>query len=132
MSKNQDDDQNFVILRGVLARDPMFFDGEHPRCIFKVKVTESYQNKDRISFVPCIAWRDVAVAVSALGEGSRVEVKGGINEDSYEKDGVKIWSTKVTANRVEVLYANSPEPAGEKEPYKDKSGTDPDSDLIPF
>lgn len=130
---DRDDDQNFVILRGVIARDPMFFDGEHPRCKFKLKITESYQNKERTSYVPCIAWYDVAHTVSALGEGSRIEVKGGVGERSYEKDGVKVWSTEVTANKVEVLYSVAPdEPAGEKEPYKDKSGTNPDDSEIPF
>lgn len=129
MSKNQDDDQNFVILRGVLERDPKFFDGEHPRCLFKVKVTESYQNKERISFVPCIAWRDTAIAVSALGEGSRVEVKGGVSEDSYERDGAKVLSTRVTANKVEVLYAIEADDPNDK---PDRGPAPEDDAILPF
>lgn len=126
---NKDDDQNFCILRGTLARDPMFFDGEHPRCKFKLKITESYQNKERTSYVPCIAWHEWAHEISMLGKGSRIEVKGGISERSYEQDGVKKWSTEVSANKIEVLYR------AEVERPEDKPDTGPaphGTDDIPF
>lgn len=115
MSKDKSGDQNFVILRGTLARDPMFFDGEHPRCKFTLKTVETYQEKERTSYVPCIAWREAAHEIAGLGKGSRVEVKGGINERSYEQDGVKKWSTEVTANKVEVLWRSEPEPEEDKQ-----------------
>lgn len=125
---SDDSDQNFCKVRGELAYDPDYKTvgaDSTPLCRFKIKTAEEYKDKKRVSWVPCVAWRDVADQIGALGKGSRIEIKGGITERTWDKDGVKQYKTEVTANWVDVLWRSEDSDSEDYTPSND-------DDSIPF
>jgi single-strand DNA-binding protein len=50
-------------------------------------------------------WEDDAVNVAAIGPGAQVFIEGRLSRRSYEKDGVTVWQTDITAYEIRVLSA---------------------------
>jgi len=62
------------------------------------------QNKPTADFIRIVVWgKQAENAANYLVKGQLVGIQGRINTGSYDKDGVKIYTTDVVANNVEFL-----------------------------
>lgn len=60
--------------------------------------------KDGTDFIPIVTWNQLAENVSSYcAKGSKILVEGRLQTNSYEKDGVRRYSTDVVADRIEFL-----------------------------
>ena len=67
-------------------------------CSFSVAVKRRYQ--DAADFHNCVAWGGTAEAIHKyFQKGKEILVAGELQNESYEKDGVKRWSTKLVVER---------------------------------
>jgi len=100
---------NNVQLIGNLARDPEYRltnGGEKQTaiCRFTVAVEDGYGDNKRVSFLPVVVFGKQAESCNQyLKKGNKVGVTGRLQTGSYEKDGVKHYTTDIIAGRVEFL-----------------------------
>jgi single-strand DNA-binding protein len=97
---------NIVILVGNLARDPEVRYGANQLAIakFTVAVNDTFSKEDRADFIRVTAFGKQAEIIERyLKKGSKVGIEGRWKHDSYEKDGQRIYTDEVIANRVEFL-----------------------------
>ena len=92
-------------------------------------VNETYgkgeEKKESVTFVNCVAWGKTAEAVGKyVKKGDPLFVDGRLLFESWEKDGIKRSTLKVTVNRIQFLaykkadaegVQNSPEDSGDTE-----------------
>ena len=108
---------NKVILTGFISTEIEFntTSGGTPFARFNLGVKRM---KDGIDFIPIITWNQTAENVKNYCEkGSKVLVEGRMQTGSYEKDGIKRYTTDVSAERVEFLERKPVE----DNPFKDMS-----------
>ncbi len=100
---------NSVQILGNLARDPEVRFTKTGRAVasFTVAASDSYVDsqtrevKERVAYINCVAWGNLAEQVGTLRKGSRAFVEGRIQTRSYEaQDGSKRYVTEVVANFV--------------------------------
>ena len=73
-------------------------------CKFTVAIDDGYGEKKRTNFINVIAFGKTAEACEKYtGKGLRVAVEGKIQTGSYEKDGKKVYTTDIIAERVEFI-----------------------------
>jgi len=99
---------NVVLLTGNLVRDPekSFTNSNMAVTRFTVAVNRFTRKEggDTADFIRVTAFDKQAELVERyLRKGSKVGVEGRIQTGSYEKDGKKVYTTDVIANRVEFL-----------------------------
>jgi single-strand DNA-binding protein len=97
---------NIVILTGNLVRDPEVRYGANQLAIAKltVAVKDTFSKEDRADFIRVTAFGKQAENIERfLKKGSKVGIDGRWRHDSYEKDGQRIYTDEVIANRVEFL-----------------------------
>lgn len=106
---------NSVTLVGRLTKDAEVKTLESGKkvCNITIAVPRSYKNKEGMydaDFVDCTLWESVA---SNTGEyckkGDVVGLKGRLETNLREKDGIKIKELKVVAERVSFLSKGNPE-----------------------
>lgn len=92
---------NVVSIVGRLTKTPeLVYAGAHLKCDFTVAVSRPFK-KDEADFINCIAWNKTAEIITKwFQKGSWISVIGSIRTDSYEKDGRKNFSTKVSVERI--------------------------------
>lgn len=84
---------------------------------FTVAVDDGYGEKKRTNFINCVAFGSTAENCEKfLPKGKKVAVQGHIQTGSYEKDGKKVYTTDVIAERVEFLEFTKPESVQQEEP----------------
>lgn len=97
---------NKVILIGRLARDTSLKTGASgtPYCNFTLAVDRSKKD-DGADFISCIAFGKSAENLNAYKrKGDQIAVEGHIVTGSYEaKDGRKVYTTDVAADRIEFV-----------------------------
>lgn len=97
---------NQVIIIGRLTKDPETRYGTSGTAIAKFSVAVDRIGKDAgADFIPVKVFGKTAENCERyLGKGSQVGVSGRIQTGSYEKkDGTKVYTTEVVADRVEFL-----------------------------
>lgn len=103
---------NQVILVGRLVKDPELVDNKSKSQLARITlaVPRNYKNADGIyetDFINCTLWQLVAANTKEYcKKGDIVGVKGRIETNSYEKDGEKVYTTNVIAERVTFLSSN--------------------------
>lgn len=121
---------NSIQLSGRLVRDPelKYIQGsEKAVCNFTLAVNRRFQ-KDKADFINIQAWGKTAEICSKyLAKGSQCIISGSLNIDSYEKEGNKVWITKVVAENVEFIGAKVEKSEGNQEEFEEIDGDD-----IPF
>lgn len=96
---------NIVTLMGRLTAEPELKSTQNGLnyCRFTVAVDRPY-NKDKekqTDFISCIAWRTTAEFICKyFSKGNRIALSGSIQTGSYEKDGQKVYTTDVIAEKV--------------------------------
>lgn len=135
---------NNVVLIGRLTRDPDLkyipsgsavskFGLAVDKNLSKEKKAEmESQGKYTADFINIVVWGKIAVnCANFLKKGRLVGIQGRIQSGSYEKDGVRFYTTDVVANQVEFLEYGDKEESNSD--YGNMNGFSPvDNDDIPF
>lgn len=98
-----EDDRNFVILRGTLCKLPNLRCTPMGReiCDMMLAVNRQYGRSD---YLPCIAWGRYAQAAAQLAVGTALRLTGRIQSRQYIKnlDGVPVEKTAFEVSAVEI------------------------------
>ena len=130
---------NKVIQSGRLTGDPhvRFTAGSNSTCVadFNIAVSRKYKKEGNpdTDFFNCTAFGKTAEGVGKfLKKGTKVIITGSIQNDNYEKDGVKHYQVKIIVDEWE--FAESKKAAGEE--VKEGEGgfmpVPPETDDMPF
>lgn len=88
---------NKVFLIGRLTKDPQ---GDAEKAIRYTLAVDGYN--DHTDYISCVCFNKTAeFAKTYLTKGTKVAVEGRILTGSYEKDGVKVYTTDVVVERHE-------------------------------
>ncbi|NLI73096.1 MAG: single-stranded DNA-binding protein [Bacteroidales bacterium] len=108
---------NKAILVGNVGRDPdvRYLDKNVAVANFSLATTErgfTMQNgtqvPDRTEWHNIVAWRGLAeLAEKYIKKGSQLYVEGKIQTRSWEKDGIKRYTTEIVADKIELLGRRS-------------------------
>ena len=124
---------NKVILVGRLGKDPevKYSQGGSAYCNFSMATSETWKDKQTGEKNERTEWHNIImfgrlaeIAGEYLHKGSQVYIEGGLQTDSYEKDGVKRYSTKIRATQMQMLDGKGDTAV--------QSQTKNDDDSIPF
>lgn len=123
---------NYVVLSGRLARDPEVKTLQSGMAVCRMTIAvdrkvkkDGQQNAD---FIGLIAWDKTAeFAGNYLSKGRKILVEGRIQTGSYEKDGKKVYTTDIIADRIE--FADSKPKDTEQRPNDGMFATTED---VPF
>ena len=102
---------NKVILIGNLGADPeMRYTADGTAvCNFRIATTEKFKDRqgnmqERTEWFKIVAWRKLAETCGQyLAKGKQVYIEGRIEYGSYEKDGVKQYTTDIIAENMNML-----------------------------
>jgi single-stranded DNA-binding protein len=59
-----------------------------------------WQSEKAKYYFKCVAWEDMAREIESIGEGGVVKFNGSLRVDSWEKEGRKIYETKINVYEV--------------------------------
>ena len=124
---------NKVILLGRLTKDPdERKSGEMTITRFSVAVDRRTKDGQTADFPSCVAFGKTAEFISKFfHKGMRIALEGHIQTGSYEKDGVKVYTTDVVVENAE--FAESKVKEENKEDTKDAWVPIPDGQInLPF
>jgi len=136
---------NKAIVIGYLGRDPELNEtsGGNKVCRLNVATTRVWNNKQTNEKVEETEWHRISVwgkqaenCKKYLEKGRMVYIEGRLRTSSYEKEGVKHYSTEIVADQVQFLGGKGDNSGGgNQSPPSDssqaKGGHDEDDD-IPF
>ena len=102
---------NKVMLIGHLGKDPelKYTEKGTAYCNFSIATDESYKDEngnkvDRTEWHNIVTWRKLAeICQQYLKKGSKIYCEGKLQTDSYEKDGIKRYSTKIVMTDMTML-----------------------------
>lgn len=97
---------NKVFLLGRLTRDPEIRYTESQLAVakFSLAIDDGYGEKKKTNFINIIAFGKTAeVCEKHIGKGARCAVEGKLSSGSYEKDGRKVYTMDVVADRIEII-----------------------------
>lgn len=121
---------NNVVLIGNLTRDPelRYSTGANQTaiCRFGIAVHDGYGENERTNFINIVVFGKQAENCDRyLAKGSKVAINGRIQTGSYEKNGQKVYTTDVVANRVEFLTSGGQSSnRGGQAPFGGEAGGD--------
>lgn len=126
---------NTVILSGRLARDVEVKTLQSGMSVCRMTIAVDRRVKKEgqptADFVGLVAWDKTAeFAGKYLSKGRKIIVEGRIQTGSYEKDGKKVYTTDIIADRIEFADSKPKDDAG-KQP-NDNLFVNADDDTIPF
>ena len=91
---------------GRLTKDPevRYTTDQMAICRFTVAIDDGYGDKKKTNFIPVVVFGKQAESCERfLTKGRMVAIEGKIQTGSYEKDGTKVYTTDIIANRVEFI-----------------------------
>jgi len=97
---------NQVNLIGYLGRDPelRYTPQATAVCNMSLGVTERFKEKERTTWVELVAWGKLAeVCGEYLTKGKQVFISGSLQEQQWERDGVKQRRMQVRVNEMVIL-----------------------------
>ena len=116
---------NLVMMMGRLTGDPDVRYTSDSKCVanFSLAVDRKFkkQGEPDADFFKCVSFGKTAESIEKyLHKGTKILLTGAIQNDNYEKDGVKHYSVKIMVDSWE--FAESKAAAGEEKPQKDADG----------
>jgi len=106
---------------------------------FSLATSESYTDKDgnrqdKTEWHKIIAWRKLAeICGQYLSKGRLVYIEGRLRTTSWEKDGVKRYTTEIEARDMQMLGPGGDRPPKEtEEPFPPPPGGPAEEDDFPF
>ena len=126
---------NRVILVGRLARDPELrtTNSGMSACRFSVAVDRrgAREGQPTADFISCIAFGKTGETINQyLGKGRRIALEGHIQTGSYEKDGVKRYTTDVIVDRFDFIDSRNDGQQGGDQPAQPAIDDDPDFHIM--
>jgi single-strand DNA-binding protein len=98
---------NKVLLIGRLTRDAELSQSGSTYAKFTLAVNRQFKEKDgskKADFINCVAFGKAAEVLTRYTQkGSQIGVEGSLQVSSYEKNGVKQFSTSVVVESIELL-----------------------------
>lgn len=98
---------NKVLLIGRLTRDVELSQSGSTYAKFTLAINRQFKDKDgskKADFINCVAFGKTAeVLTQYTQKGSQIGVDGSLQVSSYEKNGVKQFSTSVVVESIELL-----------------------------
>lgn len=132
---------NRAILVGRLASDPELrtTNSGMSVCRFTVAVDRRGKSDDQTAdFISCVAFGKTGETISQyLGKGRRIALEGRIQTGSYEKDGVKRYTTDIIVDSFDFIDSRS-DGQQQQHPQDSNDDMDPgfhlmaDDDDLPF
>ncbi len=138
---------NKAILVGNVGKDPevRYFEKDVAVAHFTMATTEraitlanGTQVPERTEWHNIVAWRGLAtIAEKYIRKGTQIYVEGKIQTRSYEKDGIKRYTTEINAESIQLL-GKKPDAVGETNssavaaPPADRQAPPPAEDDLPF
>jgi single-strand DNA-binding protein len=130
---------NKVILVGNLGADPemRYTAGGTAVCKFRIATTEKYKDRqgnmqERTDWHRVTVWGKLAeICGQYLAKGKQVYIEGRLEYGSYEKDGVKHYTTDIIANTMQMLGSAGNRMQEPEPPFGPPAGGVPEDD-IPF
>lgn len=117
---------NKVILMGRLTRDPeVRYSGETAIARFGIAVDRKYKKDggQEADFPSIVAFGKTAEFIEKyFFKGMKIAVEGRLQTGSYEKDGVKVYTTDVIAEAVEFAESKRQESPQPTQPKTDNNG----------
>lgn len=103
---------NKVILIGRLTSAPEVMNTQSGKAFARYRLAVDRQRKkdgqQEADFISCVAWdKGAEFAHRYLSKGTKIAVEGRIQTGSYEKDGVKHYTTDVIVERQEFCESKS-------------------------
>ena len=103
---------NKVILIGRLTSDPEVRNTQTGTAVARYKLAvdrpRKKEGQQEADFISCVAWdRGAEFASRYLSKGTKIAVEGRIQTGSYEKDGVKHYTTDIVVERHEFCESKS-------------------------
>ena len=139
---------NKVILVGIVGRDPevRHLDKGVAVARFSLATTENYTSKtgEKVSNTEwhnIVLWRGLAeVAEKYVKKGSQLYIEGRLRTKTYEKDGVKHYTTEINADTMQLLgkregqteNGSQPVPAESVQSVSEPDFSQPEEDDLPF
>ena len=113
---------NQVNLIGNLCKDPeLKFTASGLAVLKNTLAVKNPYDKEKTDFITITAWKKTAEIMGEyLKKGSKIGVSGRISTGSYEKDGVKIYTTEVVIDRMEMLDKKPETTTGTLAEYNDR------------
>jgi len=130
---------NKVFLIGRLGADPeMRYTADGTAvCKFSLATSRKYTGKDgqkveKTEWHRIVVWRKLAeICGQYLAKGKQVMIEGRIEYGSYEKDGVKHYTTDIVAENMQMLGGPGDRVQEPEPPFAPPEGGVPEDD-IPF
>ena len=118
---------NKVLLVGNLTKAPelRYTQSGKATARMSIAINQGYGDKQTTDFFNLVAWEKTAeLCDKFLSKGSKILVEGRLNNNNYEKDGVKHYGVDVIVNSIEFL---------DKKKFEQKNNVETDdNDDIPF
>lgn len=110
--KGRNEIMNKVILIGRLVAAPEVMNTQSGKAVARYRLAVDRQRKkdgqQEADFISCVAWdKGAEFAHRYLSKGTKIAVEGRIQTGSYEKDGVKHYTTDVIVERQEFCESKS-------------------------
>ena len=101
---------NSVILIGRLTKDPEGKAESYARFTLAVDDRPNKDGDKKTNFISCVAFNKTGdFVLKWLKQGTKIAIQGRITTGSYEKDGVKKYTTDVVAESVEFAESKKAE-----------------------
>ena len=130
---------NLCILIGNLTKDVEVRQvGSGSVSSFTIATSKKWKDKDgnakeKTEFHNCSFWgKGGEVFAKYHSKGDKACVTGAVEYDSYEKDGVKRYITKINVEKFEFVKSGKSSASGESLPSRDINDDIDDSDTMPF
>lgn len=129
---------NKVILIGRLVADPEIRYTQSGKAVasYRLAVDRPFKQdgQQEADFINCVAWGKTGeFAGNYLRKGTKIAVEGRIQTGSYEKDGVKHYTTDIVVDRHEFCESRSSGQAATANSNAGQEFTDMDDDGdLPF
>lgn len=129
---------NKVILIGRLVADPEIRYTQSGKAVasYRLAVDRPFKQdgQQEADFINCVAWGKTGeFAGNYLRKGTKIAVEGRIQTGSYEKDGVKHYTTDIVVDRHEFCESRSSGQAATANSNAGQAFTDMDDDSdLPF
>lgn len=132
---------NKVMLIGRLGKDPelKYTEKGTAYCNFSIATDESYKDEngnkvERTEWHNIVTWRKLAeICQQYLKKGSKIYCEGKLQTDSYEKDGLKRYSTKIVMTDMAMLDSKTANDKVSDESAKPVDSSNPgEEDDLPF
>jgi len=97
---------NVTMLIGRIGKDPelKYSQSGMAICTFSLATTERIKGEDKTQWHRCVSFNKTAELIEKYThKGDQLGIEGKISYGSYDKDGVKVYTTDIIVNRIHFI-----------------------------